>query len=476
MAKYQRNLALSLVRSRRSKIPPALSTVGEADSNEEAADVNIDADPDVRSSSVPLPLLRNELDGLRGGTTKEGRRLEDWHPESLVAMWCTSLEAGEHGGNRGGGKWAKGRERTLSVLRWVARDSGLDLGGVMAGTVAPLLVIGGGMMVPTGVFGDGKGDEEDNVDGGLGKLQASLSSYMSNRLKEEEKIPESEGKPHGSSGNMFSSSSSSGLQRPTKSPPRDTTPASARDVADIAAAVGIPRRLLSLSGAELFALYALLGEALGQDVGLSAVRTAKSSSSTGTVSGAAKDTAAALFAPAGDRPITPPSPSSPSMGVCLKGNGNAKSLSPPLAVGTNESDDFASIFLFARGLRTRLCSSNSRRAVALSPGIASSAALAMLLAPSSTQKDVLETLCPKAGGVGAGVGGLSWNDARALMLPMWIRSVSDLQRVTELVADSTFRQDKDIMAVSFVYAVCPPGLEYECCYFVLPPKEYEKRN
>lgn len=456
MAKYQRNLALSLVRSRRSKIPPALGTAGEAESDEEGVDINIDADPDsVQSSSVPLPLLRNELDGLRGGTTKEGRRLEDWHPESLVAMWCTSLEAGEHGfGNRDGGRWAKGRERTLSVLRWVARDSGLESGGVMAGTVAPLLVMGGGTRVPTGVLGDGKGDEADNVDGGLGKLQACLSSYMSNRLKEEEKMPESEEHSHGSSGNKFSSSASSGRRRSSKSPPRDTTSASARDVADIAAAAGIPRRLLSLSGAELLALYALLGEALGQDVGLSAVRTAKSSSAAGTVSGAAKDTAAALFAPAGDSPITPPSPSSPPLGVGLRGSGNTKSLSSPLTVGTNESDDFASIFLFARGLRTRLCASNSGDAVALNPGIASSAALAMLLAPSSSQKDVLETLCPKAGGVGAGGGGLSWDDARALMLPMWIRSVSDLQRVTELVADSTFRQDKDIMAVSLVYTVC----------------------
>lgn len=458
MAKYQRNLALSLVRSRRSRIPPALGTVGEAESDEEAADVNSDADPDsVRSSSVPLPLLRNELDGLRGGTTREGRRLEDWHPESLVAMWCTSLEAGEHGfgdgGDRGRGRWAKGRERTLSVLRWVARDSGLESGGVMAGTVAPLLVIGGGTRVPTGEFGDGKGDEADNVDGGLGKLEACLSSYMSDRLKEEEKTPDSEGQPHVSSENMFSSSASSGRRRSTKSPSRGITPASARDVADIAAAAGIPRRLLSLSGAELLALSALLEEALGQDVGLSAVRTAKSSNATGAVSGAATDTAAALFAPSRDRPITPPSPSSPPLGVGLRGSGNTKSLSPSLTLGTKDSDDFASIFLFARGLRARLCASNGRGVEALNPGIASSAALAMLLAPSSTQKEVLETLCPKAGGIGAGGGGLSWNDARALMLPMWIRNVSELQRVTEFVADSTFRQDKDIMAVSLVYAV-----------------------
>ncbi|CAN0377783.1 unnamed protein product, partial [Laminaria digitata] len=174
----------------------------------------------------------------------------------------------------------------------------------------------------------------------------------------------------------------------------DATPASARDVADTAAAAGVPLRLLNLSGAELSALSALLDEALGQDIGLSAssfARPAKTSNGGG--GSAAGDTAAALFSSSAKTPAdNPPSPSSPDVG------GFRKTPAEPTVAPAVQSDECASIFLLARGLCARLGRGGGAGAKGVETGMASSAALAMLLAPNSAQKDVLEIICPKSGG------------------------------------------------------------------------------
>lgn len=434
MAKYQRNLALSLVRTRGIKRPPAtaeaaMETVAEVPKEAPAA-----VDAAVHS---PLPLLRDEIAGLRG-TTQEGRRLEDWHPESLVALWCTSLMV--DGGAKRGPRWEKGRERTLAVLHWVSKDAGPESGGVMAGTVVPLLAHGSGAL-----------DAPRAMEGDLGRLKACFASYLDYRL-EDEKVPEAEegGGPNGTGHGSFSSAPSG--RRPPHASARhfgksasaspDPTPASARHVADTAAAAGVPRRLLNLSGAELSALSALLDVALGHDGGGSVTAPAVSSARP-TGGAGAGDTAAALFSKA--------SSSSPPSTSALPGVRGGDKMPTAVIATTNHMDDYASVFLLARGLRERLVPGGVGRGqgVATAAGIASSAALAMLLAPNDTQKEVLEMLCPKSGGGAVAPGpGLTWGDASAMLLPLWVRDASELQRVTEAVASATFLQDRDLMAVS----------------------------
>ena len=452
MAKYQRNLALSLVRTRGVKrslttaaaAATAMETVSEGTGEESRTAARAAAQ--THSPSSPLPLLREEIAGLRGAA-QEGRRLEDWHPESLVALWCTSLMVRGDGASKGP-RWEKGRERTLSVLRWVSRDAEPENGGVMAGTVVPFLARGGG---------DAPGTSRA-AGGDLGRLKACFASYRNYRL-EDEKAPKGGEKdvPTGSSHGSFLTTSSgrrlphgsgrySGKAAPAS---RGDTPATARHVADTAAAAGVPRRLLNLSGAELSAFSALLDVALGHDVD-APVLSAPSARPAGAAAAAA-DTAAALFSKA---PPRPPSPSSPPFPELRK---SGEPMVPPTAViaTTNHMDDFASVFLFARGLRARLRSGGSKEGGGtaaskdIETGIASSAALAMLLAPGGTQKEVLEILCPKSGGgVGAPGTGLTWGDASAMLLPMWVRDASELQRVTESVASATFLEDRDLMAVS----------------------------
>lgn len=468
MAKYQRNLALSLVRTRNAQLPPTQPTMGTVPESETYSSKNAAAAAAAAAEAAvsalppppPLPLLRDEIAGLRGGTTREGRRLEDWHPESLVALWCTSLMVGRDagkgsplsiggssdGGGDGGG-WERGRERILSILRWVSKDSEQEAdGGVMAGTVVPFLAHGGS----GGSTGVGAGGASE---GSLGKLKECFASYLSDRLQDEQG-PDDEGDGGGEGSQSFNTNGPSVRRLPHAStrhflkgnaPARDATPASARDVADTAAAAGVPLRLLNLSGAELSALSALLDEALGQDIGPVASRPAKSSTGGGGGGASAGDTAAALFSSAKAVPEdNPPSPSSPDVGGFRK-NPAEPTVAPPV-----QSDECASIFLLARGLRARLGKAGAG-AKGAETGMASSAALAMLLAPSSTQKDVLEMVCPRSGGVGVAAGtGLTWGDARAMLLPLWVRDVSELQRVAEVVAANTFLQDKDIMAVSGV--------------------------
>lgn len=469
MAKYQRNLALSLVRTRNAQITPLKPTMGtvpetETFSSEKAAATAATAAAAAASAlppPPPLPLLRDEIAGLRGGTTREGRRLEDWHPESLVALWCTSLMLGRDdgkgsprsvgsmndGGSSGGG-WERGRERILSILRWVSKDSEQEAeGGVMAGTVVPFLAHAGGR---TGASAEGA------VEGSLGKLKACFTAYLSDRLQVE-LGPEDEREGGGAGEGSLSSSSLNGpsvRRLPHAStrhflkgaPARDATPATARDVADTAAAAGVPLRLLNLSGAELSALSALLDEALGQEIGPSASSFSQPAKSS-TGGAAAGDTAAALFSSSKPSPLNPPSPSSPDL------EGFRKALDEPTVAPAVQSNECASIFLLARGLRARLGRGGGGGVKGSEPGMASSAALAMLLAPSSTQKDVLEIVCPRNGGVGVAAGtAMNWGDARAMHLPLWVRDVSELQRVAEVVASNTFLQDKDIMAVRGVLA------------------------
>lgn len=470
MAKYQRNLALSLVRTRNAQLPPSQPTMGTVPESETYSSENAAAAAAAAVSALPppppLPLLRNEIAGLRGGTTREGRRLEDWHPESLVALWCTSLMVGrdagkgsprsvggnsdgvDGGGGSGGsgGGWERGRARILSILRWVSKDSEQEAdGGVMAGTVVPFLAHGGG----GGTTGAGA---QGASEGSLGKLKACFASYFSGRLQDE-LGPEDErdGANGGDGYQSFKDSGPSVRRLPhastrhfLKGGARNATPASARDVADTAAAAGVPLRLLNLSGAELSALSALLDEALGQDIGPLAAHTSKSSMGGGGGGAAAGDNAAALFSSVKAPVNNPPSPSSPDLG------GFRKTLAEPTVAPAVQSDECASVFLLARGLRARLGRGGGAGAGGKSgeTGMASSAALAMLLAPSGSQKDVLEMVCPRSGGVGVATGtGLTWGDARAMLLPLWVRDVSELQRVAEVVAANTFLQDRDIMAV-----------------------------
>ncbi|CAM9704470.1 unnamed protein product, partial [Ectocarpus fasciculatus] len=457
MAKYQRNLALSLVRTRGVKRPlpagatEAMDTVAEGEPNPAMAATSSSAPS---RPPFPLPLLRDEIAGLRGGATRDGRHLEDWHPESLAALWCTSLVMGG-GGAKEGHRWEKGRERTLSVLRWVSKDAEGTESGVIAGTVVPLLAHGGG-----GGGGGGGGDDASKGDDHLGRLKACLASYLSCRLEAENAATDERGSPvAGSNGGGFASAAPA-VRRPrhlAKSPAASDgpIPASARDVADTAAVAGVPRRLLSLSGAELSALSALLDVALGQaDASGPSPAVARSSAARPT---ARDDTAAALFSKA-------PSSPSPSSSTDIPGLSRTGDTMPPTAViaTTNHMDDYANVFLLARGLRLRLGVSaggggDEHAGAAVEAGIASSAALAMLLAPTGTQKEVLEVLCPKAGGGGAVAAaatgpGLAWSDASAMQLPLWVRDAAELQRVAESVASATFLQDRDLMAAAMFFA------------------------
>lgn len=448
MAKYQRNLALSLVRSRRSKPSQAVASGFEAMSEASNHTPSPEPVPEPEpAAETPLPLLRDEISGLRGGITQEGRRLEDWHPESLVALWCTSLMAGREGEKEGTGGWAKGRERTLSVLRWVSKDVDSEAVGVMAGTVVPFLAHGSGEVS----FGR---DAADPGKDSLAKLKTCFSSYVDNRLADESTSEEESEKvgsakcppssvrrlPHASTRHFIKGSTQRGI-----------TPASPRHIADTAASAGVPRRLLNLSGPELSALSALLDEALGDAINFAGAPSKPSTRSTTT----AKDTAAALFSSARDPP-PPPSPSSPSLGGFKSEAGKpTATLLIPVAAAEN-SDDCANVFFLARGLRARLARNGASTASddggenSIETGIATSTALGMLLAPSSTQKEVLETICPKVGG---GIGGLTWQDARAMLLPLWVRDVAELQRITETVASNTFLKKKDIMEVCRVWFV-----------------------
>lgn len=446
MAKYQRNLALSLVRTRSARYTDA------SEKGQTTLDISRAAHAAGPSENVsaPLPLLRGEIDGLRGGTTREGRRLEDWHPESLVAMWCTSLMAGRDGINsetRGGGAgWAKGRMRTLSVLRWVAQDSEPTAGGVLAGTVVPFLEHGtlGGSSVGTG-------------ERGLGRLRACFATYVSDRLEDEQFAEAKSAKESARGSSSHDASPAPSIRRLPhastrhfiKGAKRAATPATARDIADTAAAAGVPRRLLSLSGGELSALSALLDEALGQELDVSNPSVSRSVASNAS----AGDTAAALFSSANQ---LPPSPSSPSQDS-FKSTVQMPSVPAPLIAVAPEMPNSSSLFLLARGLRARLdatggaAGNRGGAGKKVDTGIAVSAAVGMLFSPSSAQKDVLEILCPKVGGGPATAGkGLTWGDAKAMMLPIWVRDVSELRRVTEALAANTFRQDRDLMAVSFV--------------------------
>lgn len=461
MAKYQRNLALSLVRIRSKQRPPAtaagMDTVAEGraeEPDETRGAAAAAASSNSSLSSSPPPLLRGEIAGLRG-TTQEGRRLEDWHPESLVALWCTSLMV-DHGGSRGPG-WERGRERSLSVLHWISRDAGPESGGVMAGTVVPFLAHGGG--------GGGDSPRAPSAEGDLRKLKACFASYLEYRLEDEqaaaaegqEQVPSGHGYGHGGFTSSFHPSvrrlphaSTRHFVKSGGTAGRATTPASARHVADTAAAAGVPRRLLSLSGAELSALSALLDVVLGHDGNSSnpSVTPLSAARSTGAAAG---DTAAALFA----KP-RPPAAAAGGPSPPLPGFGSGRKVMPTAVIAaTSDMDDYASVFLLAQGLRARLVERGAGggggtggSTKAGEAGIAPSAALAMLLAPNGTQKEVLEILCPKSGGgVAAPGAGLAWGDASAMLLPLWVRDASELQRVAESVASATFLQDRDLMAV-----------------------------
>lgn len=451
MAKYQRNLALSLVRTRAIKRLPTAATTGMGTVTEGTVKgANAAVNASTHPLTSPLPLLRDEIAGLKGAT-QEGRRLEDWHPESLVSLWCTSLMLRREG--REGPGWERGRERTLSVLRWVSEDAGPESGGVMAGTVVPFLAYGSDAL-----------DTSKAVGGDLGRLKACFASYLKYRLEDEEApAGAQESVPTGNSHGRYSSAPSVRrmplastrhfVKKPTS---REHTPASARHIADTAAAAGVPRRLLNLSGAELAALSALLDVALGHD-NTPTPSVAPSVQSTGA---AARDTAAALFSR-----IPPPPPSSSSLAPKFR---SGESMPTAVIPTTNHLGDCANVFLLALGLRTRLGKSGAgshegsgNKKVEL--GIAPSAALAMLLAPDSSQKEVLETLCPKSGdGVLAPGTGLTWGDASAMLLPLWVRNASELQRVTESVASATFLQDRDLMAVSIVSLATGISRAFRC--------------
>lgn len=437
MAKYQRNLALSLVRSRR--LDPSASINGTANTSSPE-------DTDCAETHVPpppLPLSRAEIDSLRGGTTREGRSLEDWHPENLVAMWCTSLLAPQGSKDENtartvqserGAAWTAGRERMLSVLHWVCAEATAEAGGgVTAGTVVPVLAHGrDGQVSIAGAANDAGG-------GDLGQLSATIAEHVrQGQEKKEEK--------------ETSGQESSGM-------PWDfmtKTDNDANAAVTAVAAAGVPRRLLSLSHSELAALAALLDEALGLNATRGAGSAAGKSSSS---SGGAADTAAALFSKPSseEKPAVVAAPAPP---VATTGYGTVTSM----------ADDCANVFLLARGLCVRLAGDvngsdgndsrgsgdlNSSKPSPADSTIASSSVLGMLLASTTTQADVLEKLCPKdsGGGLGGALGGgdaagITWNDARALMVPLWLRDVKELQRVTTALAANTYRQDRDLMGVS----------------------------
>lgn len=447
MAKYQRNLALSLVRTQGAKLLPESSTLGtlpEASITAPAATI-LSTHP---SPTAAPPLLRDEIDGLRGGTTREGRRLEDWHPESLVALWCTSLiaDAGKRSdkGDDDGGGWARGRERTLAVLRWASKDAEPEAGGVMAGTVVPFLAHGTSL-------GERASGKEGN---GLEKLKACFAAYASERMDDEAPDDDEEagGRRKYSSAPSVRRLPHASVRHFVQNDDGDATPSSARHIADTAAAAGVPRRLLNLSGAELSALSALLDEALGQNLPSASV------SATEKPAAASGDTAAALFS--SSRPLSSQSSSSSGLGE-LKGSGLPAAPPIPAEMTTQYTDDSANVFMLAHGLRTRLGKGGKVAAVpggasvvasatdgAIETGIASSAALGMLLSGTKTQNEVLEVLCPKVeAGFGGAAKGLTWTDAKALLLPFWVQDVSELQRVTEVVAANTFREDRNLMAV-----------------------------
>lgn len=436
MAKYQRNLALYLVRSRKSGPQQPAGTAASL-----KAPLPDSAPAEASPPPPPLPLSRGELDGLRGGTTREGRQLEDWHPESLAAMWCTSLlvreddisQREEKTATGRGNAWERGRERTLSVLRWVSTETASNCGGgVTAGTV-----------VPTLVHKFASGAAETTLATGNESLQAlssSLTTYLGNCWAED-------------------GARDSGSTRRSGAIVVDSP---------VLSASSIPRRLLSLTHAELSALAALLDEALGRD---SASSFDLLPSASHKPSSGALDTAASLFSRGTGEETRGSKTSVPAPGGFGNLGQKTAAVAHPTLFGNTSvetaGDECANIFLLARGLRSRLvggrynASGGGGDMVAASGEanrVASSAVLGMLLSSSATQAEVLEKVCPHASGLAGGGGfaasgdvaqglGLTWDVARALMLPLWIRDVKELQRVTSTLAANTYRQDKDLMAV-----------------------------
>ncbi|CAN0377751.1 unnamed protein product, partial [Laminaria digitata] len=114
-----------------------------------------------------------------------------------------SSSDGAGGGGSGGG-WEKGRERILSILRWVSKDSEQESdGGVMAGTVVPFLA-------HCGSGGSTGAGAEGVQEGSLGKLKACFASYLSDRLQDElgpEDEREGAGGGEGSQNSSFSAPS-----------------------------------------------------------------------------------------------------------------------------------------------------------------------------------------------------------------------------------------------------------------------------
>lgn len=333
-------------------------------------------------------------------------------------MWCTSLVTP---GEDKSAAWRRGRERTLSILRWVSAEAAAEpCGGVIAGTVVPILAHRKSGNVESVEYSEG-GDDV------LRALSTILAEYVRGSDIYEER------RDGGRKG--------SGTVAP--SDPNTATAVAPRPLR-------LPRRLQILSPSELAAVAAILDEALGVDGALPPASAQRPASAAG-----ARDTAASLFARDSSQETPAPKPS-PIPVPPIGGFANIGLSTGPQV----EGDDCANVFLLARGLRARLVGSGTGiGSLDASTSVASSAALAMLLSSTAIQTDVLEKLCPKdsAGGLGgaaAGAGdvtqglGLTWGEARALMIPLWVRDVKELQRVTTALAANTYRHDRNLMAVS----------------------------
>ncbi|CAM9680211.1 unnamed protein product, partial [Choristocarpus tenellus] len=473
-------MALSLVRSRRQPLP-VVQSGGGASAAHGGGGSGVSGDP-VPKMPAELPLSRMEMSRLRGGTSQEERGLEDWHPESLLVLWCSSLlESSNKRGPPGRGSelelangvggeeaWERGRGMVLSVLRWVCLGEQGKEPGVTAGTIVPFLAREAAAAVVAEGVKEGMG-RDGGAERGIDVLTVLRSNLETHLIAMSAAAGESGTAKGGSNVHQDGGLSGLGVK-----PPLGTAKISS-SLGGVSSCkgggsingMGVPSRLLGLSQQELLALKALLDEALADS------NKASTSSSAANVNGSAVTsvgTTDSVDSMASSARVSSFTGKVPGAEV---GRGRDRS-----ALGMDSSvrwDSCVRIFLLARGLRERLIAKNKVKAegggvesvngAGLSwsgveaDKVASSAALAMLLSSSDMQRSVLEEVCPLTRvGVGAeaggrGSGGLTWDEARALLLPVWVKDIGELRRVTEVAAANTFRQDKDLMSAALFFVI-----------------------
>jgi len=107
---------------------------------------------------------------------------------------------------------------------------------------------------------------------------------------------------------------------------------------------------------------------------------------------------------------------------------------------TGNMDWLAHLFLISRGFLS--CTLPQGELPNIGEHISSAAVLAALLSPC--QDALIDTVCPPSSG-------LTWAWARALRVSFWVRSHKTLRRITEDIASTEYRANKDPMQVAIFY-------------------------